>query len=129
LYQSGSFINTFQGNYNNVDVHYWTPLNNENYYPKPNAGSTNTPYVSLLSYYDATYVKIRSMSLGYNLPTAMLKRLKASAIRLYATAEEPFILFSPYRNKYKGLDPESAGTLAVDTPPTWSMIFGINVTL
>jgi len=129
LYQSGSFINTFQGNYNNVDVHYWTPLNNENYYPKPNAGSTNTPYVSLLSYYDATYVKIRSLSLGYNLPASALKKLNASAIRFYATAEEPFILFSPYRNKYKGLDPESAGTLAVDTPPTWSMVFGINVTL
>jgi hypothetical protein len=129
LYQSGSFINTFQGNYNNVDVHYWTPLNHENYYPKANAGSTNTPMVSLLSYYDATYVKIRSMSLGYNLPPATLRKIGASAIRIYATAEEPFILFSPYRQKYHGLDPESAGQLVVDTPPTWSMIFGINITL
>ncbi|KAA2245423.1 TonB-dependent receptor [Chitinophaga agrisoli] len=129
LYQSGSFINTFQANYNNVDVHYWTPLNHENYYPKPNAGATNTPYVSLLSYYDASYIKIRSMSLGYNLPASLLKRTGASAVRIYATAEEPFILFSPYRNRYGGLDPESAGQLAVDTPPTWSMIFGINITL
>jgi TonB-linked SusC/RagA family outer membrane protein len=129
LYQSGSFINTFQGNYNNLDVNYWTPANKENYYPKPNAASTNTPYVSLLSYFDATYVKIRSLSLGYNLPQATLRRLGASSIRLYATAEEPFILFSPYRNQYKGMDPESAGRLNVDTPPTWSMIFGVNVTL
>lgn len=129
LFQSGSFINTFQGNYNNLDVHYWTPTNKENYYPKPNAGSTNSPYVSLLSYFDASYVKIRSMSLGYNLPQNTLRRLGAKSVRIYATAEEPFILFSPYRNKYSGMDPESAGRLDVDTPPTWSMIFGVNVTL
>ena len=48
-------------------------------------------------------------------------------MRFYASARDPFILFSPYRNKYHGIDPESAGTLNLDTPSNWSMVFGLNV--
>lgn len=124
----GSFTNTYQANYNNLKTDYWTPTNGQNFYPKPNAGSTNTPNANLLSYYDGSYLKIRSIGLGYNVAPAVIRKLGLSSLRVYSTVEEPFILFSPYVNKYGGLDPESAGSLAVDTPPTWSMIFGLNVT-
>ncbi|MBN9296058.1 MAG: TonB-dependent receptor [Filimonas sp.] len=127
IYQSGSFINTFQGNYNNLNVRYWTPDNHENYYPRPNHGQTNTPNVSLLSYFDATYLKIRSLSMGYTFSPNAAKKIGAKSLRVYTTAQNPFVLFSPYVNKFNGLDPETAGTLDVDTPPTWSMIFGVNL--
>ena len=131
----GGFANTFQGTYNNIKTRYWTPLNHENEYPKPNANNTNTPNNSLLGYYDGSFVKIRTISLGYNLPPSFVRKIGARAIRLYATAEEPFILFSPFVNKYGGLDPETAGssvspsvaTLNVDTPPNKSVIFGLNI--
>ncbi len=129
IFQSGSFINTFQGNYNNINEDYWTPTNHQNYYPKPNSASTNTPYSSLLSYFDGTFLKIRSLTLGYYMPEAITRRIKAKSLRIYATAQNPFILFSPYRNEFHGLDPETAGTLNVDTPPTKSFTFGINMTL
>ncbi|HJT73854.1 MAG TPA: SusC/RagA family TonB-linked outer membrane protein, partial [Chitinophaga sp.] len=139
MHQSSSFINTYQSNYNNLDVEYWTPGSGQNFYPKPNHANTNTPNSSLLSYFDGSYLKIRSLSLGYNLSPSMVKRMKVGALRLYATAQNPFILFSPYRNKYKGIDPETAmgsgsgtnnqGALNVDTPGTWSMIFGLNLSL
>lgn len=129
LFQSGSFINTFQGNYNNLDEDYWTPTNHQNYYPKPNSASTNTPYSSLLSYFDGSYLKLRSLTLGYYVPESFAKRIKARSLRIYATAQNPFILFSPYRNTFHGLDPETAGGLNVDTPPTKSVTFGINMTL
>jgi hypothetical protein len=45
------------------------------------------------------------------------------------TAQDPFIFFSEYRNKYHGVDPESAGNINADTPATWSMLFGVNLTL
>jgi len=45
---------------------------------------------------------------------------------VYATASDPFILFSPYRN-IGGIDPEGTGTVGIDTPPTWSMIFGVSM--
>jgi TonB-linked SusC/RagA family outer membrane protein len=129
LFQSGSFINTFQGNYNNINEDYWTPANHQNYYPKPNSASTNTPYSSTLSYFDGTFLKIRSLTLGYNMPESITKRISARSLRVYVTAQNPFILFSPYRNIYHGLDPETAGSLNVDTPPTKSFTFGINMTL
>ena len=132
----GGFANTLQANYNNVNIAYWTPANPSNEWPKPNSAQTNPQKNSLLGYFDATYLKIRSLSMGYNIPQSAIRKLGAKNIRVYATAQDPFILFSPYRNKYHGLDPEAAGsstnpvaTINVDTPATWSMILGINVTL
>ncbi|MBV7532367.1 TonB-dependent receptor [Chitinophaga sp. sic0106] len=125
----GGFANTFQGNYNNLNVRYWTPTNGETYYPKPNNSSTQTQYNTTLGYLDGSFLKVRSLSLGYNLPQSFVQRMKARSLRVYATAQDPFILFSEYRNKYHGVDPESAGNINADTPGTWSMIFGINLTL
>lgn len=133
----GGFANTFQGTYNNIKTRYWTPTNGENEFPKPNANNTNTPNNSLLGFFDGSFVKIRTISLGYNLPIAYVKRLGGRSIRIYATVEDPFILFSPFVNKYGGIDPEVAGsptspsvaTLNLDTPSNWSMIFGINISL
>jgi TonB-linked SusC/RagA family outer membrane protein len=128
IYQSGSFLNTLQGNYNNLNIPYWTPTNHQNYFPKPTNALTN-PYSSTLSYFSANYVKIRSVSLGYNLPQAWVKHFGARSLKVYATAENPFILFSPYVNDYHGIDPESAGTLSENTPATRSFLFGLNLTL
>ena len=127
--QGGGFANTFQGTYNNIKTRYWTPTNGENDFPKPNANRTNTPNNSLLGYFDGSFLKIRIITLGYNLPEKMIKRLGARNVRFYFTAEDPFILFSPYVNKHGGLDPETAGTLNVDTPPTKSFLFGVSIQL
>lgn len=133
----GGFVNTFQGTYNNITTRYWTPTNGENEYPKPNYGRQNPTNLNLLGFFDGSFVKIRTISLGYAVPPMVLKKTGARSIRLYATVKDPFILFSPFRNNpYGGLDPESGGSasspttgtgLGVDTPPTWSMLFGINV--
>lgn len=133
----GGFANTFQGTYNNIKTRYWTPTNGENEFPKPNANRTNTPNNSLLGYFDGSYVKIRTISLGYNLASSLLKRLGVRSARVYTTVEDPFILFSPFVNKYGGVDPETSGssgnpgvaTLNLDTPSNWSVIFGINISL
>ncbi|MGN7820112.1 SusC/RagA family TonB-linked outer membrane protein [Chitinophaga sp. 22536] len=125
----GGFANTFQGNYNNLNVPYWTPYNSENYFPKPNQSRTQTQYNSTLGYFDGSYLKIRTLSLGYNVPGSFVQKLKARSLRVYVTAQDPFIFFSEYRNKYHGVDPESAGNINADTPATWSMLFGINLTL
>ncbi len=133
----GGFANTFQATYNNIKTPYWTPLNQNNEYPKPNANNTNTPNNSLLGYFDGSFVKIRTISLGYNIPQSYLKRVGARSVRVYATVEDPFILFSPFVNKYGGIDPEAAGnagspsvaTLNLDTPSNWSIIFGVNISL
>ena len=122
----GNFVNTYQGTYNNLQTHYWTPDNQEQWNPKPDAGRTNPLNRSVLSYFDGSFLKIRSMSLGYNLPASLLKKAGARSLRIYATATDPFILFSPYR-KAGGIDPEGAGTVGIDTPPVRSLLFGLNL--
>jgi hypothetical protein len=125
----GGFTNTLQANYNNVNVNYWTPNNPSNDWPKANSAQTNPSNNSTLGYFDGSFLKIRSLTLGYNIPAQVVNKIGMRSIRVYATARDPFILFSPYRNKYHGIDPETAGTLGVDTPANWSMVFGLNVSL
>lgn len=138
VHNSG-FANTFQGNYNNLNVNYWTPDNRENFWPKPNSAATNTANNATLGYFNGTFVKIRTLALGYNLPAAVVSKIGGKAIRIYASVNDAFILFSKYRNVYKGIDPEAISgssnssnnrsAVGVDTPASYSMVFGLNMTL
>ncbi|NSL88702.1 TonB-dependent receptor [Chitinophaga sp. Mgbs1] len=125
----GGFANTFQGNYNNLNVPYWTPNNGENHFPKPNQSRTQPQYNSTLGYFDGSYLKVRTIGLGYTVPSSFVQQLKARSLRVYVSAQDPFIFLSEYRNRFRGIDPESAGNINADTPSTWSMIFGVNLTL
>ncbi|GHB63745.1 SusC/RagA family TonB-linked outer membrane protein [Persicitalea jodogahamensis] len=50
---------------------------------------------------DATFVRLRNISLGYTIPTAVTKRAGISKLRVYAAAQNPITL-----TKYTGFDPE-----------------------
>ena len=122
----GNFVNTYQGIYNNLKTDFWTPTNHQNENPKPNSNNTNPINRSVLSYFDGSFIKIRTLSLGYTLSPSIIKKVGGRSLRVYAIANDPFILFSPYR-KIGGIDPEGAGTVGIDTPPVWSVIFGLNL--
>jgi TonB-linked SusC/RagA family outer membrane protein len=121
------FANSFQAGYNNLDVKYWTPANGANYWPKPNSTLQFPTYLSALSYFDASYLKIRTITLGYTLPVAIAQKLTAKSLRVYATASNPFTFFSPYKRDAKGLDPETSSNIDVNKPSLWSLLFGLNV--
>lgn len=123
----GGWSNTFQAGYNNLDVDYWTPENPVNYWPKPNSTLQNPMYKSTLDLFDASYLKIRTMTLGYTLSGKTLKTVGAKSARIYATASNPFTFFSPYMRDAKGLDPETNRNIEEITPSLWSMLFGLNV--
>ncbi len=124
----GSAANDLGGRDDNLNVNYWTPLNHANYFPKPNQANNGAPqYASVLTYFNASFLKIRTLSIGYNLPQSITDKLKIKSLRLYVSANDAFILFSPYVNKYHGIDPESSGTLGTDVPSTYSILGGLNV--
>ncbi|MFV0537467.1 MAG: SusC/RagA family TonB-linked outer membrane protein [Dysgonomonas sp.] len=148
IHQGNSYTNMLQGRRNQIKVDYWTPWNPTNEYPMPD-GSNDQPagnYGSTLGLYDAGFMKIRSISLGYNFKPATIQRLGISALRVYATAQNPFVFFSDYMKNGGGVDPEgtnygssgyTGGTGGVqarqivaglNTPPTRNFIFGLNVT-
>ncbi len=58
--------------------------------------------------FDASYIKVREISLGYSLPASLLRKTPLSAVRISFVARNPLTL---YKNTPKGIDPESAATV------------------
>jgi TonB-linked SusC/RagA family outer membrane protein len=133
-------INSLESRTNGPDVDYWTPTNPTNKYPRPGLASQVPDYGSTMGYFDATYMKVRSIQLGYTLPSPVLSKLGLSSLYVYAQVQNPFKAFFSDYVKEGGLDPETNGfggsatpgygnrlTVSINTPPTKSVIFGINI--
>ena len=150
IHSSSGYLNMLTGRRNNLDVDYWTPDNTGAKYPKPGGvlSGDNPKYGSTLGYFDAGYLKIRAITLGYNFDSLKcIKDFGISRLRLYASVQNPFVLFSPFNNE-SGLDPETNSwanentAVAVDgytgkhkmpivgynTPTTRNFLLGLNLT-
>ncbi len=140
-----AYINVLDGKRNNLKVDYWTPNNPSNDFPNPALISSSAQGLSTLGYFDASFIKVRSINLGYTFSNTVLSKLNAQSIRVYLSAQNPFVLYSPYMRK-GGVDPEPTGlgnqgvsnpgnlsgralTIGLATPPTRSIIVGLNISL
>lgn len=76
-------------------INYYTENNQNSEFQKPiyTAGSGD-PYSAILGYRKASFIKVRNISLGYNLTPATLKRTGISSLRVYAQVTNPGMLFS-----------------------------------
>lgn len=105
----------------------WHGEGTSNQHPRLIAGSeylANT----VSSYYvqNASYIRLRHVELGYTLPSSLLGKLKISALRVYAGADN-LLTFT----KYYGLDPEQSGAFGRETinyPQARTYTLGLNVT-
>ncbi|KAA6439047.1 TonB-dependent receptor [Dyadobacter flavalbus] len=77
----------------------WTPTNTNTDIPKAMAGRTRR--VSTRWIQDGSYVRLKNLAIGYNLPKAFLDKLKISKLRIYASAQN-ILTFT----NYEGYDPE-----------------------
>jgi TonB-linked SusC/RagA family outer membrane protein len=146
IHGSNGYLNLLSGRRNNINVDYWTPNNTDAKYPKPGgiASSDNPKYGSTLSYFDGSFLKIRAITLGYDFSRSLIKN-SGVKLRMYFTAQNPFVLFSPFY-KESGLDPETNSfgnenasvnlsqnlrrilTVGYNTPATRNYIVGVNLT-
>lgn len=111
---------TMQGRYNNLDVDYWTIDNPTNAYPRPNKNQENMGiFASSLNYMDGGYVKLRNATLGYTLPENISSKIYLKRLRIYASAQNPFIW-----SKYKLFDPERAGNITSGEMPSYRLFLG-----
>ncbi|MEO6286148.1 MAG: TonB-dependent receptor [Dyadobacter sp.] len=119
---------TLQGRYNQIKVDYWTPNNPTNEFPRPNFNQEFPVYNTSFIYFDGSFVKVRNINFGYTFTQKFTQKLGIESLRLFASIQQPFI-FSKYRSKYNGIDPESAdGNVNNDvTPATRVSTFGLNV--
>ena len=146
LHHAGGYLNMLTGRRGQVDVDYWTEENTNAKYPKPGGiqSGDNPKYGSTLGYFDASYWKVRNISLGYKFDEQKwLKNFGIQSLRAYVSIQNPFVICSPF-HKETGLDPETNSygnensataafqqrflTVGTNSPSTRNYLFGINLT-
>ncbi len=144
LYGSGGYLNLLTGRRGNIQVDYWTATNTGAKYPNP-AGplsGDNPKYAQGLSYFNGTFAKIRTLTLGYEVKQKWIKKTGLSKFRIYGTVTNPLTLFSAYHNQ-SGMDPETNSygdgnaavtnfnhrilTVGFNTPTTHNYLIGLNM--
>ncbi len=79
------------------------------------------PYLHVIGYQDASYIRFRNITLGYTLPAAWTKPARIRSLRVYAGLEN-FFTFTDY----KSYSPESNPG---DFPEPRVFQFGLNIHL
>lgn len=106
LARSENFVSSFAGENKTRNVlDAWTPENSSSNTPRSvykdpnNNDRTSTHYV-----YDASYVRLKTLSLRYTLPTALMSKVAfMSSASVYFTAQNLFTV-----TDYPGADPEAS---------------------
>lgn len=133
------FLN--QGRSNQLVMDYWTVDNPTNAFPRPNAGGGVRDFTSTTQYQDGSFIKVRSMNLGYTVPTKTLGKIGISSARIYVNATNPFILYSPLVKAKLAVDPEGNGygntiqggnfnrviSVNLNNPPVRQFTLGVNL--
>ncbi len=83
------------GRYNQRLVDYWTEADPNSDFQKPiYSEGFGDEYFRSLGYKDGSFLKIRNISLGYNLPSSVSSRIGLSRLRIYAQALNPGFVFN-----------------------------------
>ena len=120
--------NALAGRYQQIKVDYWTPNNPTNEFPQPNKDQEFPVNNTAIIYYDGSFIKLRNINFGYTFAPTFAKKLGMESLRLFSSIQQPFI-WSSYRTKYNGVDPETSGTTVNSdvTPATSIVTLGLNV--
>lgn len=98
-----------QGRVNQIRTNYWTRTNPSNDFPAPDAGTDRLNFGSTLAYRDGSFIRCRSINLGYEIPVRLLKKLSVNSLRVYVNATNPFFIYAPLIKSGLGIDPEGNG--------------------
>ncbi|QNL49332.1 TonB-dependent receptor [Olivibacter sp. SDN3] len=117
-----------KGNATKDALNRWTPSNTNTNVPR--ASAANNPEVSSRWVEDGSYLRLKNIALGYNLPQFMLGKLQVARLRIFASAQN-LLTFT----NYKGFDPEvsfqdsnrNVGLDYMGYPNIKSYTVGINV--
>lgn len=85
----------------------WTGSGNGFDAPSVNSGSSIRDYANSLWVENGSYLKLRDITLGYTLPSSLLKAAKVSSINVFLSAQNYLTI-----TKYSGYDPEVSWSAA-----------------
>lgn len=74
---------------------------------------------------DGSFVRMKNISLGYNIPDKFLKKMKLHTMNLRLNVTNPFLIYSD--KKLKGQDPEyyKSGGVSLPTPKQYTLTLNI----
>lgn len=121
MYYEGYGLYTYDGsNWGNLD--YWTPENTGAEIPTPGGtGTSATNFKNAIEMQKADYFKIKDITLAYQLPKTLLRKVLVSNARVYCSMRNYFT-FSHFDN----YDPERGG--GVSFPLRKQVVVGLNLT-
>ncbi|WP_188932491.1 SusC/RagA family TonB-linked outer membrane protein [Puia dinghuensis] len=134
-YTNLTYYNSDFGNIGNVTReggNYWTPTNTHTNIPRPNAFATELKPLpggpdqgSSYSIQKGDYIRIKSITLGYDIPGRLIQKAKLRSLNIYVQAIEPFLITS-----YKGLDPDNGNPTQLENYPRYrTFLAGIKLGL
>jgi hypothetical protein len=110
----------------------WTPTNTNTNVPRAVWGDPNANRrISTRFLEDGSYVRLKTISLGYNLPKSIVQKIKLDKVRIYVQGANLWT-----STKYSGLDPEvntfntsntSLGTDFLTFPQPRTYTIGVNI--
>jgi hypothetical protein len=90
------------GRYQSNKVNYWTPENPSNEYQQPTQTSDIPNFWEALTYRDASYIRLRNVTVTYRLPKSFTSKLKMNNLAFYVSAVNPLLW-----HKHSDFDPET----------------------
>jgi hypothetical protein len=104
----------------------WTPDNTNTNVPRFTTDDLSWTSTSTRFLYDATYARLKQISLGYNIPAKSLARIGLKSAKVYGLAENLLTFYG-----HKGMDPEQAidGTTYYQYPQMKTISVGLQVGL
>jgi len=105
----------------------WTPNNKHTNVPRYVTNNTdNGQQMSTRFLEDASYVRLKNVSIAYNLPESFCNRFKINNFKLFVSGENLWTL-----TDYKGFDPEGSlsGTTSNNIPGVKTYTFGLKMDL
>lgn len=99
-------------------VDYWTPDNTDAEYQRPFMSEAGGDTYAGTYYKDDSWIKVRNISLAYNLPTSLLSKIKINNMKVFAQVQNAGMLWS--NNNWRDSE---YGTLYYNR----GLVFGLNV--
>lgn len=118
------------GNISRDATDYWSPDNKDASFPIPSRSTQSRASTRWIE--DGTYLRVKNLTLGYQLPSTLLSQAGIRNARIYITAQNPFTF-----TEYTGYDPEvnkHGGNVGMQGwgksayPATKTYTLGLNIT-
>jgi hypothetical protein len=103
---------------------YWTPENTDAFFPRPYNGGSQSYWSSDYWVQDAAYIRMKNITIGYTIPTALSQKAGISKARFFVSGQDLF----EFTKTLSWIDPETADGSQTVYPFYRTISMGCNIT-